>query len=105
MTTTTIKRKLAPIALAAGLAVTGTAAATVLAAPGSPIGPAAAEAVPYKMPAGTWGRTTYYYDVHAYWHGDDQVRYRKHHRMYWNGTKWYNAVYYDGYYYSGATRA
>ena len=65
----------------------------------------AAHAVPYKIPRGTWGGTTYYKDVHAYWSGDAEVRFRQHNRMWYDGTKWVNKQYYLGYYYSGVTRA
>lgn len=93
-----LKKKFAGVAFAAGLAVTGVTAGTVATA-------APAEAVPYKLPAGYWGGTVQYRDVHGYWHGDDQVRCRYHTRMYWDGSRWYEAVYYNGCYYSGATRA
>lgn len=85
-------------AFAGVIAVTGVGVGTIATA-------TAAEAVPYKIPAGYWGGTTYYRDVHAYWHGDREVRYRYHTRMYWDGTKWYDAIYYNGYYYSGTNRA
>lgn len=80
------------------IAVTGVGVTAVVAAP-------AAHAVPYKIPRGTWGGTTYYKDVHAYWSGDAEVRFRQHNRMWYDGTKWVNKQYYFGYYYSGVTRA
>lgn len=97
-----IRNRLAGIVLAAGLAVTGTAiGATATAAP------AVAATCCYKLPAGTWGGTTYYSDVHVGWYGNAangerrELRYRKWHARYWNGSYWYTAVRYDGYYWSG----
>lgn len=91
----------AALAVAAGIvivpAVTGT--------PGTGAGPEAAQAVPYKIPRGTWGGTTYYRDVHAYWAGDAEVRFRQWNRNWYDGTRWVNKQYYLGYYYSGVTRA
>lgn len=92
--------RLAPIALAAGLALTGVTAGTVATA-----APAEAATCCYKMPAGTWGARYHYYDVHAYWHGDREVRYREDYRRYWDGKTWSNRIYYRGYYYSGVLRA
>lgn len=90
------------LALAAGIAVVP----TVAGAPGSSTGPQAAEAVPYRIPAGTWGRTTYLRDVHVGWYGDArrgerrELRHKTWHAMYYDGKRWYNAVRFDGRYWS-----
>lgn len=94
------KRKLSTLALATTLALGGTAAVTTLGTPGSLGGPSEAQAVPYAMPRGTWGGTTYYRDVPSYCRGNDQVRYREWNRWWWDGKAWSNRVYYRGYYLS-----
>lgn len=96
--------KVIPILAGGALALTAALGVPAL-APADSGAVSAAEAAPYKIPRGTWGGTTYYKDVRAYWSGDAEVRFRQHNRMWYDGKKWVNKEYYFGYYYSGVTRA
>lgn len=95
-----MKRALATVGVAAALALGGTVAVTAGGEPGALTGPAEAQAVPYKMPVGTWGGRTHYVDRPAWCRGSQQVRYREDYRWWWTGAAWSNRVYYRGYYVS-----
>jgi hypothetical protein len=86
VTAMTTRRKLAAVALAAGLAVPASLTAGAALAP--------AQAVPYKMPAGTWGglcgKGAYSYHVRYERHGVALYE-RRHYvefRNRWSGSRW-----------------
>lgn len=95
-----MKRTLTTAGVAVALALGGTVAVTAAGEPGSLTGPTEAQAVPYKMPVGTWGGTTYYRDVPVRCQGNNQIRYREWNRWWWTGSAWSNRVYQRGNYVS-----